>query len=55
MTELQQHFVLGFLLQFLTEVNMPLAAGVRRKAGSSQSDDIPEALTIQNRPEQQEG
>jgi hypothetical protein len=55
MFELQQHFVLGFLLQFLTEVNMPLAAGVRRKADSPQSDDIPEALTIQDPSEQQEG
>jgi hypothetical protein len=48
MFELQQHFILGFLMQFLTEVNMPLATGVRRKDASPQSEDLPEALTIQN-------
>jgi hypothetical protein len=46
MLELQQHFVLGFLMQFLTEVNMPLAAGARRQDGSRQSDDLPETLLI---------
>jgi hypothetical protein len=55
MFELQQHFVLGFLMQFLTEVNMPLAPSVRRKADSPQSNDIPEALTIQKPDEQREG
>jgi hypothetical protein len=52
MFELQQHFILGFLMQFLTEVNMPLAAGVRRRDASPQSEDIPEELTIQNPSEQ---
>jgi hypothetical protein len=55
MFELQQNFVLSFLFQFLTEVNMPLAAGVRRKSDSPQSEDIPEALTIQDQDEQQPG
>jgi len=53
MLELQQHFILGFLMQFLSEVNMPLAAGVRRKDESPQSEDIPEELTIRSPGEQQ--
>jgi hypothetical protein len=52
MLELQQHFILDFLMQFLTEVNMPLAGRVRRKDASPQSEDIPEELKIQNRSAQ---
>jgi hypothetical protein len=54
MFELQQRFVLGFLMQFLTQVNMPLAPGARRKDDRPQSNNIPEALTIQHRDEQRE-
>jgi hypothetical protein len=54
MLELQQHFVLGFLMQFLTEVNMPLATGARRRDGIAQSDDIPDMLNIESPGEQQE-
>jgi hypothetical protein len=53
MFELQQHFILGFLMQFLTEVKMPLAAGARRQDGSAQSEDIPEMLNIESQAEQQ--
>jgi hypothetical protein len=54
MLELQQHFVLGFLMQFLTEVTIPLAGGVHRKVDTPQSNDIPESLTIRS-PEEQRG
>jgi hypothetical protein len=46
MLELQQHFILNFLMEFLTEVNVPLASGVRRQDGTPQSENIPEELTI---------
>ncbi len=46
MLELQKEFVLGFLMQFLTQASMPLWT-VRNQAG--QSNDVPEGLNIQEK------
>lgn len=44
MFELQRHFVLGFLAEFLTEINIPLGEGAIRT--KSQRNDVPEILNI---------
>ncbi|MBI5249582.1 MAG: hypothetical protein HY912_08815 [Desulfomonile tiedjei] len=46
MLELQQEFLVGFLLNFLTEVHSPLASV--RNSGM-QEDAVPEALTVRDR------
>lgn len=48
MYELQQKFLLGFLGQFLSEVHAPL---ISLKNPKPQSDDIPPALIIQDKPD----
>jgi hypothetical protein len=50
MYELQEKFLLDFLGQFLSEVHAPL---ISLKNPKPQSDDIPPALIIQDRPDQE--
>ncbi len=50
MYELREKFLLDFLGQFLSEVHAPL---ISLKNPKPQSDDIPPALIIQDRPEQE--
>ena len=45
MFELQKDFVLGFLLQFVTEVNTPL---YHAKNDNHQNNDVPQELHIQD-------
>jgi hypothetical protein len=48
MRELQEKFLLGFLGQFLSEVHSPL---INLNNPKPQSDDIPSALIIQDKPD----
>ena len=49
MLELQEHFLVGFLGQFLSEIHCPLADMTR---DSGQNNDIPERLDIRADAEQ---
>ena len=50
MRELQQDYILGFLMPYLTEVAMPLGR-YKRKSGTGQRDDLPDVLQIQPKDE----